>query len=73
MISHATEMYQTGTHLLRLASLVLAGNGHEELGRSLVDAGMRMVEGAKTGRCPCEWAGLEDCQHFGEEQDHRAS
>jgi len=73
MICHATEMYQTGAHLLRLASLVLAGNGHEELGRSLVDAGMRMVEGAKTGRCPCEWAGLEDCQPFGEEQDPRAS
>ena len=68
MISQATKMYQAGADLLRLASLALAADRLWEVGMNLVDASMRIIEGAETGKCPCHWAEPERCQDWrGEE------
>jgi hypothetical protein len=57
-----TQMFQAGADLLRLASLALAGNSTRELGRMLLSGGIRFVERARTGRCPCDSADSEGCQ-----------
>jgi hypothetical protein len=63
MISQATEMYEGGAYLLRVASLALAADNHRELGRSLRNAGMKLIEAAKTEKCPCQVAEPEGCQY----------
>ncbi|HJX65232.1 MAG TPA: hypothetical protein VJ860_14920 [Polyangia bacterium] len=62
MIFHATEMFQAGADLLRLASLAMATDRFWEVGTNLLDAGMKIIEAAKTGKCPCECAKPEECQ-----------
>src|SRR5208283_3462171 len=42
--SHVTQMHQPGADLLRVASLVLGGNGHEELGRMPLEGRIRVAQ-----------------------------
>jgi len=49
-ISHATGMLHAGAHLLRLATLALAGNGYEQLGRSVMKPGIRVMVMAGSGK-----------------------
>jgi hypothetical protein len=65
MISEATEMFQAGADLLRLASLAMATDRFWQVGTNLLDAGAKIIEAAKTGKCPCECAEPEECQDCG--------
>jgi hypothetical protein len=69
MLLHTTAMCQTGADLLRLASLSLATNRFREVGMNLLDAGMKVVEGAKTGQCPRGRKGPEGCRDCCMEED----
>jgi hypothetical protein len=62
-------MYQAGADLLRLASLALAGNSYRELGKTFLSGGIRFLERAMTGRCPCGWTEPEKCQDCGEDEE----
>ena len=68
MISSATDMFHAGADLLRLASLAMATDRFWEVGMSLFDAGVKIIEAARTGKCPCEWAEPEECQDCGGEE-----
>jgi hypothetical protein len=68
MISSATEMFQAGADLLRLASLAMATDHFWKVGMSLLDAGMNLIQAAKTGTCPCDWAEPKECQDCGGEE-----
>ena len=59
---HPTGTLHAGAQLLRLASLALAGNGTTQLAKTLLKGGIRLVEKARSGRCPCVWAGSDGCQ-----------
>ena len=44
------------------ASLALAATATGNLEERSCQGGIRFVEKAMTGRCPCEWAEAEGCQ-----------
>ena len=55
-------MYQDGACLPSLASPAMATDRFWEVGTNLFDSGVKTIEVAKTGKCPCECAEPEECQ-----------